>query len=397
LKRGPYSFSKFSDYETCPHRYRLLHLDRHQPVRPAASQKLLDIGDVGHAFAEQYLAHLGKAGVSRDTTHAARLANWVFSDRPTNSLVEDDRTMFVSLAMVFARTIDWAPVGEVFLELPLAIDANFRIVDFEDPTRMIGARIDALVIDGEDARIIDWKFGWGRETESFFQLLIYALLVSLYAPGVQRFLMTCHHVRHNQPDEVRARRPLDRVQRRIGDVIARIEGDQVFEARPSASACSMCPVAYCCEAKPSELVEIRTDDDARTVAMDIILLDNMRAQKLAALRPYCEASGSVSVPGGEFAIHPTERLEFDTWTRAEEPRTAECPRCNLAIEIGPPERLIDQIIRLGGEDPDKLYKIDPRRAREILESDTPAGKLLEKLAQRKMGTRFTVQKPKKPE
>ncbi len=390
-RRGPYSFSKFSDYETCPHRFRLMHLDKRPRVRTVASQRALDLGTFGHAFAEQYLAHLGATRKTRDMTQAKKIANWVFSDRPSDSLDEDDRREAISLAMIFARTIEWAPVGDVYLEVPLAVDRNLKLTGLDDPRRLLGARLDVLVIDGDEARIIDWKFGWGRETESFFQLLIYAFMVSLFAPQVKRFLMTCHHVRYNQPDQARAKVPLDRVRRRLVEVIGRVEADESFEARPSTSACSMCPVAYCCEARPSELTEITSDDDARRIAMDIVLLENQRAAKLAALRPYCEATGNVRVPGGEFGIHPTERVEFDVQARAENPRTVPCPRCDSEVEVGPPERLIDQIIRLAGEDPERIYKIDTRRARKVLDG-SPAGKLLEDLAQRKMGTRFRMKK-----
>lgn len=136
--------------------------------------------------------------------------------------------------------------GEVNTEQKLAITSSFKPTTWFGPDVWCRGVLDAVWLDGDAARIIDWKFG-KRKLDSN-QLRLFALLYFAHHPEVERINTAFVWLKTGQMDVEKFRREeVPALWQDILPDIRRLEyahKTMTFIPRPSG-LCNWCPVRGC--------------------------------------------------------------------------------------------------------------------------------------------------------
>lgn len=203
-----WSYSRLSDYEDCPLKAKLKHLDKVQEPSSPALQRGSDV----HELAARYAT--GKLDVL--PPELARFPE-EFTDLRRRKDVEVERQLAVTCA--------WQPCAWFGHDawLRIVVDATYAGATFDEPGRVV----------------IDHKTGKVRATNND-QLDLYGLVMLVYYPGVKRvdsalwYLdqgeIASRSLLRTEADTVRAR-----WERRVAPMLA----DEAFAPKPG-NACRWC-------------------------------------------------------------------------------------------------------------------------------------------------------------
>ena len=76
--------------------------------------------------------------------------------------------------------------GDRYVEHKMALDFNLRPCDFDSPDRFVRGIADVLIVNGQNARVIDWKTGASSRYADPKQLELMALMVFRHFPKVDK-------------------------------------------------------------------------------------------------------------------------------------------------------------------------------------------------------------------
>jgi hypothetical protein len=281
-----WSHSRLSLFHQCPFAWRCRYLDH----KPEAPSEAFYNGRRFHEAVSEYALHCLNARRSTDYEVGRAIANR-YADVP------DVREMMEAFVESWAFDVEHM----VGLEQSL-------IADLPNGDRFQGV-LDYLSIDGEHARITDWKtwHSWPEydELRVPLQLLRYAWLVKAVYPQVETVTVAMLFVRFNimhewlvwdaSCDEIVE--AAEWVKREV-----RSRRKRRFEATPGGW-CSLCGFTSICPVASA----IVPEKDMKKIAEKLTVLDGERGRLRALLLEWAKANGPVEVAGGSWEYVPAEK------------------------------------------------------------------------------------------
>jgi CRISPR/Cas system-associated exonuclease Cas4 (RecB family) len=198
-----YSYSTIKLYEQCPRKFKFSKIDR----LPDSSGEAANRGKLIHAEIETLL----KGGLP------------MFSDEI--AYLEDKLTRWVKL--------------KAASEMTIAIDHDWKLVAYSDPTAMFRGVIDLYLEDGPEATIIDFKTGKHRDYSD--QVSVYAAVVMACKPHIEYVKTSIEFIDLAKTDNYKliTRSDLRVLQLELKNRIQALEKDKIHAANPSY-LCNYC-------------------------------------------------------------------------------------------------------------------------------------------------------------
>lgn len=300
-----HSYTRLVTYTACPLSYKLQYLS---DVPEKLQSAELQIGSGAHNFFEDWHNYLLDNGqINSAAVEKIAAKSWVRELRDPDLYRE-----FLSVAKDFAThySFDRNAWDYSRAEVKLSFDKEWKACHWNDDQGYFRAKIDRLDIQGEHARITDYKVSYGGKS-SPFQIELYAYLVSLIKPDVEVFEVVLHYILSDWKETRKIHRDsLSIVKLQVESLIDAIESEAKWKARPGAR-CANCPVAHVCTEKPSALQVINDIKSAIKIAGDISLMEAQIKVKKHALRAWCEHKGPVSANGLTHNFYAREKMVAD--------------------------------------------------------------------------------------
>ncbi len=280
-----YSHSRLKAFLQCPQQFKLHYLDQ-VPAEPVAYYEL---GRRFHEAIESYVLHCYAQGVIRDYAKAQSLA--ARYDDPQLARIVGGLADRITLRRDLVYTEGDAIEQKFLCPLPNGdcftgrIDLVERDPDFDGETRWI---------------ITDWKSGYSPNDAARLprQLLLYMTAWHTLHGGRHWKAVQCYPATDLQPLEwvpVLADLKWDWVV----DLIARINAETVWEARPSQKNCQGCGWVFACEEMLHSTYDILTADNAQQAAMECLIAGECASRIRSDLRDYTQEHGPIILPSGE--------------------------------------------------------------------------------------------------
>ena len=144
----------------------------------------------------------------------------------------------------------YAPLLETFeqpyfVEMQLAVDKDFHACKYFDDRARFRAVLDVVRIDGDSAKIIDWKTGKVREDP--MQLQGNAAILMEHFPTVKRVSACFIWLKYNKMTLVHTdQKERDKIRQNLLERMMEIEDDNEYVPTPSYM-CRWCPAYADCE------------------------------------------------------------------------------------------------------------------------------------------------------
>ena len=147
-----WSYSRLKAFETCPRQYYHMRLARTYEEPETYEQRY---GTDFHTAAENYVLH---------------------------GTEPEERFRYATAVLDRVRAMP----GDHYCEYEMGLDINLSPCKMDDPSVWWKGIADVLVINGEEARILDWKTGKSAERADTGQLELMAMGVFKHFPQVKR-------------------------------------------------------------------------------------------------------------------------------------------------------------------------------------------------------------------
>ena len=296
-----HSHSRLQAYTQCALSYRLQFIDK----LPAESSDALEIGAAAHQFFEKWVKYRGII----DDRIVQEIAAECFQKEPRSQSNFKD---YLDICQTFVRAYHADPDYPVNrCEAQAAFSADWKPCGWFDSNVMFRAKIDRIdepKPNGSEIkkiRLVDYKTGFAGSLDSF-QLDVYAWVASLLYPSLEHVEVEFYYVKSGfKQVKLLEVKDLDIVKVQLEALIAKIDSDTKFKARPGAR-CLTCPVALHCSERPSDLKAIKSLEDAQTLGTEIALLEAQAKAKKRVLNAYCQEQGPVEANGLKWAHYPAE-------------------------------------------------------------------------------------------
>lgn len=305
-----HSYSRLQTYTRCPLAYRLQYINK---VGQDDSQAM-EIGAAAHEFFDQWVKRL-PLGETALVNPVEKLAAECFQKESRN---QDGFKDYLEMCQTFAKEYKPDPNYPIVeTEGQYAFDRQWKKCDWFSKEAMFRAKIDRIESPNlneehqvKKIRITDYKTGYAGNMDSF-QLDVYALVASLLYPSLEQvevqFFYTKSGFKQVKLLEVK---DMDITKVQIEALMARIEGDQKWKAKPG-SACLNCSVAHSCKEKTTGLVSIVDQGTAEMLGREIAVLDAQSKAKKKSLKVWCQQQGPVDGGGLIWNNYPTESLNVE--------------------------------------------------------------------------------------
>jgi len=348
--RGPYSVSKLETYQQCPYAFYLLYIKKIQaPDTPSKR-----VGKAFHEIAKNYLLYLQQADLSSDKERA-----WKIAKELTVHLSDEERD---DLFQILTKWLDRVEFDEemrttAMIEEKIAIDKDFQPVDWLAPNVWFRWVMDRFYIrQGSLAIIDDWKIDRAlpaqSKIEKSLQMRGYAWLMAMIYPDLEQFVIRLHYVRHSKMIEAVLNRgqALDGRDLIMG-VITKIEQDTQFEPRVS-DRCHWCDLKGEC-AKFKEALQlkggtlVKTEEDARRVGEQIVLLSNYIKEGKKELKAWVEKHHPIIIGKKKWDFSLSESKSYpikDVLRVVKEWRDEEMVKANTEEEKQAIKTIADEIM-----------------------------------------------------
>lgn len=214
-KAGPWSYSKMKGFETCPKQHYHVTVLKEHPFQETAATRY---GSEFHKAAELFIKY----------------------DRPLPG-------KFVQYESVLQALKDRP--GEKHCEIRLGLTENLDPCGFFDKNVWFRGVVDLLIIDGDEARVVDYKTGKSARYADPDQLELMALMVFEHFPQVKQvraglvFVIAEEFIKKDYDTSTRDERWGKWYQRYAAMEKAHETG--VFNPRPSGLCRAHCPVLEC--------------------------------------------------------------------------------------------------------------------------------------------------------
>lgn len=138
--------------------------------------------------------------------------------------------------------------GELHIEKELVLNDNLQPTGWWDTDAWFRSKLDILVINGNDAVVMDWKTG--KRKPDFFQMQIFAVQVFKHFPDVVRVKTSLVWLKDNKMDtetytRLQANELWAEIIKRVNRIEKALEHD-VWPAKPSG-LCRYCPARHDCD------------------------------------------------------------------------------------------------------------------------------------------------------
>lgn len=215
LMRLSHSYSSIKLYENCPFRY----------FRQRIVKDVVDEGGEASKYGERIHQYL-----------ELRLKQ--------DGLLPQEVAHYEPLCASVERI---AKGGELHIEKELVLNDNLTPTGWWDADAWLRSKLDILVINGDEAVVMDWKTG--KRNPDFFQMQIFAAQVFKHFPDVVRVKTSLVWLKTMEMDtEIYNREQVNDVWAEIMKRIQRIHKSLEFDnwpMRPSG-LCRFCPARHDC-------------------------------------------------------------------------------------------------------------------------------------------------------
>lgn len=210
-----HSFSSIKMYMNCPLRYY------HQRVRKAVT-------DPG----------------SEATHYGERIHKFLEDRLKTNTELPQEAAHYEGLTSAILKGMK----GELLVEQEFTLNVELQPTGWFDDDAWLRTKIDVLVLDGKNAKVLDWKTG--KRKPDFDQLELYALQIFAHYPEVERVSVGFVWLKDKAMDrDEYVRQDAAALWEKLLTQIKRIEKSletDTWPARPSG-LCRFCPARHLCE------------------------------------------------------------------------------------------------------------------------------------------------------
>lgn len=210
-----HSYSAIKQYENCPYRY----------YRQRITKDVVDEGGEASKYGERVHAFLEKRLKGAD--------------------IEQEVAAYEPLCQSVERM---AKGGELYVEKELVLNENLTPTGWWDSDAWLRSKLDVLVINGDNAVVMDWKTG--KQHPDFFQMQIFAVQVFKHYPEVEQVKTSLVWLKTMKMDTEQYKRADTNavwadIMKRIQRIHTSYEHGS-WPARPSG-LCRFCPVRHDCD------------------------------------------------------------------------------------------------------------------------------------------------------
>lgn len=298
-----FSYSKIKTWNECPKSYQLTYLEK----VGKDEHDQMTLGSAAHEFFQIWVEKLLK----EPTTEWENMALQSWAKEPRNQNLYQE---YLSICKEFVKNLDINEIKtyeKTICELNVAIDKDFNPCDWNDENVYFRGKIDRLDINGNSARITDYKCSF-RSNSDPFQGYCYAWLLTKIFPEIINYEVVIHYARSNWKETWRfTRDKLQGIEFQINSITQAIENDKKFKAKPG-SRCASCLCAFACDRKASKIKTIGKVKNAQKVAEDILAIEAQLESKKEMLKTWIQDNGEVSINGEKFSFYPLESMKADT-------------------------------------------------------------------------------------
>jgi hypothetical protein len=208
-----WTYTKVRNFETCPKRY--FHYDLQKDTREPETEQLIAGNELHKAF--ELRIKKGEELPLGMTQYEGLLASII------------------------------AAPGKTYGEQKLAITSNFTPVAFFGKGAWLRVIIDCAKVDGDSAKVFDWKTG--RPSDDITQLQITAAVLFHHLPAVQRVRAAFVFVNHDKIEKAEfLREDLTEIWSEVlprVKAIERARQEMNFPPKPSGLCKKYCAVTHC--------------------------------------------------------------------------------------------------------------------------------------------------------
>lgn len=286
---------------------------------------LSDVGTAFHAYRAAYATHL-----SRGTEWSDR--SWVDTWLRDNHVTPDARGLIEKNAAVWKVNPNHIYGSELFF----SIDADFKALEIEadrepgslssHPNAFASGQVDLLLIDGEEATIVDAKSGFSTQAITEEEAAIYCCLIFAHFPQVTRAVFWWDYVRIGQHKRSEySRDEFNEIRYLIEQLVARraaVEAKSEDELTYNREG-GMCP--YCRLACPGlksvragkvAVMPLQSEKEAAAAATLLYLCEQYVTQARSALKDFLIAREDL---GGQLPLGPYDFLQLTSSQKQEFP------------------------------------------------------------------------------
>jgi len=318
----PISFTSGRLFETCPARFRAekVRVGDGSTRVSAPKSHPMQVGIFMHRALEFYLKELIQKGAASDYDAMSRIfeSEWAASG---TQFVESDYGELQDLMVKTREGISLEhPEQVIGAELALALDRDWRRVDWDSPAAFLRMRLDRLEVDESAGRVLVWDYKTGYkmiEAKDSLQLKLYAAAARKIinaAPGVV-FVGELFFAREELTKSAEfTEADLNEGMRWAEGIFARVQRAEKANAWPATvgAGCMECPIFDdCAEAKKgvSDLPP-RDMTEARALAGRLIVVDREYGSLAERLKLWITANGPVDENGMLVEMALCDKREF---------------------------------------------------------------------------------------
>lgn len=311
------SYTRARVFDECPAKYKAQYIDDRLPK---SQDWYLILGSVVHEMLDRYVQHLKTARQPSDFKRMETIFEEVWASQHRDGLAESYREDAANLVETAIRNLIFAkPEVIAASEARLAVDRDWKPVDYDAPEAFLRGRIDRLDIGDEgDALVVDYKTGFKMESiESSKQMPLYGLLVMANFPMVRTVDVELLYLRYEKSKVGRMGEiDFERIKAwvvGIANGIERATASGSWPATPGA-ACRTCAAFKDCEARKHSGAILPPQDEAAAADLmaRLILVEREWGELRSALQAWVDQYGAVEVNGMWLGYTVKNRLQFDT-------------------------------------------------------------------------------------
>jgi RecB family exonuclease len=310
------SYSRANTFDECPAKFKAEYLVER---RGGTAEPYLVIGSFVHEALDRYVKFLKEIHASSDFDKLDDIADELWNSHHRGSLPMDARSEIRDLLIKAREMLVFEDIGKVHAaEVKLAVDKDWKPVDYESDRAWVRGKVDRIDIDEEDnVKIVDYKSGYRIVGVSdSWQIKLYARLMLAYMPAATTMDVELAYIRHRSlrsgrvgPEEMSgAQEWIEGIRL---DMEKAAKADR-YPARPGA-ACRGCAAFATCPARATTVKPVPPRDEAHAIAMvaRLILIDRERKEIMEAITPFVDQYGDIDVNGMVLGYQLENRLEFD--------------------------------------------------------------------------------------
>jgi len=280
MKLRPYSMSRLTEYERCPRRFYYKYVEKLPEI----------VEDPG----------LFGSTVHRAIAAALKGKEW------KDIIAELDLEQAKDAEIKVLSAVKWSrQLGTIVgIETKFAVDEDYNLVDFDSDEAFLRGIVDLITTDGDTLQVWDWKTGHSTPKMKPVTKAGYILLSS-------------NDILEYEINEDE----LEITAKKLWKIIMRLEKDENFTPRPGnhcafCSYVAMCPLVKSIQAK--DIPAIRTKEEARQVAQEIIALEDKVKRYKQYLKAFVKEFGPIEIETGRWELEQKEFVTLKRGTNREE-------------------------------------------------------------------------------